>query len=85
MLCRSLPSLHPAGGGGHHGPLIGGPSPQLGAGMPWVKPGHSVLIHLMEGCRHPGVGVHPRGTGRVELGLRLYVWRAVGLELDARV
>lgn len=29
--------------------------------------------------RDPGVGVHPRGTGRVELGLRLYVWRAAGL------
>lgn len=29
--------------------------------------------------RAPGVGVHPRGTGRVELGLRLYVWRAAGL------
>lgn len=42
MLCRSLPSLHPAGRGGHYGPPIGGPSPQLGAGMPWVKPGHSV-------------------------------------------
>lgn len=88
VLCRSLPSLHPARGSPWAPPPVAPPS----VGRDAVGETRAFSsIPLNGGLSAPmrgralgvGAGVHPWGTGRVDLGPRLHVWRAAGLGLDA--